>query len=106
VLPAVEDFLEESAAPLELRIVRGGAGLGILASSDMLDANPAVRKEWDRLDSREFISEHMERLSQSATRMTVARIEAGHRIEQLKRELTQAREELAAARAEIPQSAQ
>lgn len=76
VLTAVEDFLEESEAPAELRIVRGGAGIGVLASAELLEATPALQREWDRLHSPQFLMEHMQRLSDAAAHATAALWEA------------------------------
>jgi len=78
VLTAVEDFMETCSAPLELRIVHGHAGLGILVSTDLLDANPALSREWERLHSPEFLLAQTKRLSQVIMRSTVARLEAEH----------------------------
>jgi Methyltransferase domain len=77
VLTAVEDFLRESKAPLELRIVHGQAGIGILASRDLLDASPALWRQWDRLHSVEFLLGQTKQLSRVAARVTAARLETG-----------------------------
>ncbi|HEX6687806.1 MAG TPA: sulfotransferase [Solirubrobacterales bacterium] len=92
VLTAVEDFLEESHAPPELRIVHGGAGIGVLACADLLAAMPAVRRQWDRLRSAEFLADHSERLSRLAARLAASRIEAGQELERLRLELEQGKD--------------
>jgi Methyltransferase domain len=90
VLTAVEDFLAEDMVSLEMRIVRGEAGIGILVAPDLLAANPGIREQWDRLRSVEFMEEHIEHLSQDATRRIVAKLEADRKIERLEAELEQA----------------
>jgi hypothetical protein len=77
VLTAVEDFIEECRAPLEFRIVHGQAGVGILTSRDLLDASPALWRQWDRLHSVEFLLDQTVQLSRVAARATAARIETG-----------------------------
>jgi Methyltransferase domain len=77
VLTAIEDFVEGSATALELRIVNGEAGLGVLVSRELLDAAPAVRQEWERLYSPQFLLQRAAELSRAAARETAARIEAG-----------------------------
>lgn len=75
VLTAVEDFSAESSIRLELRIVRGDAGLGVLVSHDLLSRHPALRTQWDRLHSTEFLLELTRSLSDAAAAATAARIE-------------------------------
>lgn len=83
VLTAAEDFIEESAAELELRIVRGWAGIGVMSGDELLEAQPAVRVQWDRLQSPEFLLEHTEGLARTAAEMTARCIEAGLKLPSL-----------------------
>jgi hypothetical protein len=76
VLTAIEDFIAASDLDLELRIVSGEAGLGILACEDLLRANPQVRRQWERLHSPEFLLEQTRRLAEVGTKTKVAWIEA------------------------------
>lgn len=78
VLTAIEDFLDDSAARLELRIVPGEAGLGALADAELLEARPALQEAWNRLRSAEFLAEHAERLARVASRAIAARLELSH----------------------------
>jgi hypothetical protein len=85
VLTAVEDFVAAASSPLQLRIVHGDAGLGVLVSTDLLTASPELRRQWERLRSPEFLLEQVERLSEAATRVMAGRIDAGKEIERLRR---------------------
>lgn len=49
VLTAVEDFIAGRAEPLELRIVHGKCGIGVLVSSDLLISSQHVRMRWEEL---------------------------------------------------------
>jgi hypothetical protein len=49
VLTAVEDFVAESTEPLELRIVPGACGIGVLVSSGLLTSSERVRMHWEEL---------------------------------------------------------
>lgn len=49
VLTAVEDFIAEQAEPLELRIVQGKCGIGVLVSPDLLTSSERVRMQWEKL---------------------------------------------------------
>ncbi len=89
VLTAVEDFIRESSLPLELRMVHGEAGIGVLASRDLLDAVPPLEEQWERLLSPEFLFEQTRKLAEIATRATVGAIVARHRIERLTSELAE-----------------
>ncbi|MET0306461.1 MAG: class I SAM-dependent methyltransferase [Solirubrobacterales bacterium] len=62
VLTAVEDFLTETSMQLEFQIVPGHYGLGILIPAAVLDAQPAVRAQWERLASPEFLLAHSKEL--------------------------------------------
>jgi pimeloyl-ACP methyl ester carboxylesterase len=95
VLTAIEDFIEESEIPVELRIVSGNNGIGILAANKILDTKPAVRLQWDKLLSPEFLLDHAKRLSQESMRMSVVHMEASYKIESLEHELREAKEEVA-----------
>jgi hypothetical protein len=101
VLTAVEDFIEESSTSLELRIVNGDHGLGVLVSREILDTTPAVLRQWENLLSTGFLLNQARQLSGIAAMETAARKEAGENIERLERELTEAQEELAAAKQSI-----
>lgn len=79
VLTAVEDFMEDSEASFELLIVRGAAGLGFLASEESIAARPAIRREWERLRSPDFLLAHMEALSRNLTKLMVPHVEAAQR---------------------------
>jgi hypothetical protein len=87
VLTAIEDFVEGCADPPELRVVRGGAGIGVLASRDLLDASPELQRQWDRLGSMDFLVDHMAVLAKEAARAMATAIEAGQRAKRLKRRL-------------------
>lgn len=87
VLTAVQDYIRESPLPLELRIVHGEAGIGVLVSRDLLEAVPALSEQWDRLLSAEFLLDQTRRLSEIATRAKVGAIVARNRIDALTREL-------------------
>ena len=63
VLTAVEDFLEESELQLELRLIEGLAGLAVLVPTVTLDRLPALRRQWEWLDSAEFLHEHVRLLA-------------------------------------------
>jgi pimeloyl-ACP methyl ester carboxylesterase len=97
VLTAVEDFVKESEIPVELRIVSGNNGIGILAASRILDTKPAVRLQWAKLLSPEFLLDHARRLSQESMRVSVIHMEASYKIESLEHELREAKEEVATA---------
>lgn len=99
VLTAIEDFMRESEIDLDLRIVSGSNGVGILASQNLLDAAPTVRDRWARLRSAEFLTDQTMRLAEVAMGASIAGAEARHRIERLEGELKRARAELAAAEA-------
>ena len=75
VLTAVEDFVEGSAMPIERQIVAGHAGLGLLAGRDRLEANAALRREWERLRSSRFLAEHAAALSRAVSRSIAAQVE-------------------------------
>lgn len=79
VLTAVEDFVAETPEPLELRIVRGAAGLGILVSPDLLAKHSALRHLWEDLHSPEFLHSEIDRLAEVAARQTGALLEARSR---------------------------
>lgn len=49
VLTAVEDFVTERAKPLELRIVHGACGIGVLVSPDLLASSQQLRARWKGL---------------------------------------------------------
>jgi len=49
VLTAVEDFVAERTEQLELRIVRGGCGIGVLVSPGLLASSERVRMRWEEL---------------------------------------------------------
>lgn len=49
VLTAVEDFVAERAEPLELRIVHGACGIGVLVSPDLLASSERVHAQWREL---------------------------------------------------------
>jgi hypothetical protein len=91
VLTAVEDFISESGFSLELRIVHGDHGIGILLSRDILEANPAVRDHWNSLHSSDFAAHQIRQLSGIAAMETAARKEAGQELERLRSELDAAR---------------
>jgi Methyltransferase domain len=76
VLTAVEDFIRNSALPVKMRIVRGDAGIAVLVSEEVLDANSAVRRQWERLHSLEFLLKEAERLSTQATEYAARWFEA------------------------------
>jgi hypothetical protein len=92
ILTAVEEFIAESTLSLQLRIVSGHNGLGVLVSREVLHAMPAVRQRWDELHSPEFLLHHARRLARDAMSANVAYIESIYRIEQLERELAKAKE--------------
>lgn len=77
VLTAIEDFIDNSALPLELRVVHGWAGIGVLVCADALRANPALMTRWEELHSTEFLLAHTKRLSDDLAAQIVARVEAG-----------------------------
>lgn len=79
VLTAVEDFVAQSELSLEMRTVNGEAGLGLLISAGLLAASPAVRRQWERLHSPEFLLDQAASLARTAARETAARIEAVRR---------------------------
>lgn len=79
VLTAVEDFLAESDLVLEVRIVRGDAGLGVLVAAELLRENPGLRRLWERLGSPEFLEEQVKALSLKATELAASLIEARRR---------------------------
>ncbi len=66
VLTAVEEYIEQSGEPFVLRIVYGFSGLGMLAPAATLEANPAVREQFDRVMGAEFLFEHSRRLERIA----------------------------------------
>lgn len=76
VLTAVEDFVEESTKRLDLRLVHGEAGIGILVSRDLLASVPAIRREWERLRSTDFLLAQARDLAWAGARETAARLEA------------------------------
>jgi hypothetical protein len=92
VLTAVEDFIEETPLPVELRIVRGEAGIGVLATRNLLETDPSVRSQWDRLHSPEFLLQQAKALSEAAARATATGIEADREVRRLKRELAETRQ--------------
>lgn len=47
VLTAVEDFVAERPEPLELRIVHGACGIGVLVSPGLLASSERVRMQWE-----------------------------------------------------------
>jgi Methyltransferase domain len=87
VRTAVEDFIEQFVAPLELRIVNGYHGLGVLVPSDALAKNPAIRQCWDYLASVEFLSMQAREQSGLAAMESAARMEVTYERERLEREL-------------------
>jgi Methyltransferase domain len=90
VLTAIEDFLAERQASLglELRLIRGEAGIGILVGRDLLAEEPRLRRQWEQLHSREFLLAETERLAKEAAAMTARRIDAGREIARLRRRLS------------------
>ena len=90
VLTAVEDFIERSSVPLDLQIVSGDHGLGILVSHSLLTtASPRVRSQWNRLRSPEFLIEHTRQLSRAAAVEKAARKRVEVEAQRLKRELAE-----------------
>jgi hypothetical protein len=92
VLTAVEDFIAGCPDRLELRIVRGTAGIGVLVSENLLSSHPAVRRLWERLRSPEFLLAEVERLSMEAAEQFSNRVEASWEAGRLRRELEAIRE--------------
>lgn len=76
VLTAIEDFISGSSSGIKLRIVRGEAGIAVLIAETVLDTNPAIRSQWERLHSRKFLLEEAERLSMQATAYALKWFEA------------------------------
>ena len=96
VLTAVEDFIAEAQNPLELRIVHGDHGLGVLAARQLLESNSEVKRLWDYLWSSEFLKTQVQRLSAVAAMESAARKRAIAEMESLKQELEDIRSQRSA----------
>ncbi|HEX6665090.1 MAG TPA: class I SAM-dependent methyltransferase [Solirubrobacterales bacterium] len=86
VLTAIEDFARDSELSLELKIVPGSNGLGVLATRDLLDALPTLRTLWDGLLSPEFLLDHAKGLAKESMRIAVLYMEADRRLKQIEGE--------------------
>jgi hypothetical protein len=84
VLTAVEDFIDDSDIRFDFQTLPGFHGLGLLASRDMLDAKPNLRRQWEHLSSSEFQAAHASRMASAAT-------EANAKVTELARQLRAAR---------------
>ena len=93
VLTAVEDFMAESPLPLELRIVRGNFGIGVLATEELLASSSEIRSRWEELRSTPFLLAEAERLSAAAAQQGARHAEALRDIERLDAELRTVRGE-------------
>jgi Methyltransferase domain len=91
VLTAVEDFVEDASGAVELRVVYGGHGLGVLAPRKLLESNSEVRRQWNYLWSSEFLKEQTRQLSAVAAMESAARKRVVAEYEHLRRELEDAR---------------
>lgn len=76
VLTAIEDFLRARGG-CSLITVPGWHGLAVLADSRLLEERPALRKEFGRLRSAEFLREQLERIELARIRASAAPAAAG-----------------------------
>lgn len=83
VLTAVEDFLGDFPDELDFKIVTGLCGLGVLVPVKRLAGSSALRREWQRLDSREFLATHAKRLANLLGMATVENAGLTRRLERL-----------------------
>jgi Methyltransferase domain len=79
VLTAVEDFLAESPLPLEFQRLPGFGGLGILVTEELLESVPAVRAQWERLESPAPLARYADILSAIDTPQAQAACAEVHR---------------------------
>lgn len=101
VLTAIDDFVKEAGTPLEVQLLPGYSGLGLLASSDLLDTAPDLLKLWDHFASAEFLREHARQLALTATQADAAGTKLRHELRRISGKLDHALVELQAARADL-----
>jgi hypothetical protein len=80
VLTAVEEYMAESEEGLDLRIVHGFSGLGLLAPAARLEANPELRAQFDRVTDADFLLEHSKRLEVMAIRGRAHAVETARKL--------------------------
>jgi Methyltransferase domain len=91
VLTAVEDFRRDASISLQLRIVRGEFGLGVLAADDLLASSQQLRDLWESMHSTRFFLAEAERLSRAATVGAFQCLELVCEVDRLKRSRSQPR---------------
>jgi hypothetical protein len=77
VLTAIEDFLAERGSAIELNLVVGFHGLGILVSSDQARRNERLRACLDEFESPAWLKEQCRRVEQSRLYFRMLRARGG-----------------------------
>jgi len=95
VLTGIEDFIDQSSDSFELVQVTGLHGLGVLASTQRLEQDRALRESVDRLRNADFLADQLRLVEGHRVQDVIRRSDQRRRLDAARRELAEAEKELA-----------